>query len=144
MRSTGILETQLFARQFVDAVKRRNNARVVALHGDLGSGKTTFAQGVASVLGIERAVQSPTYVIEKIYDTKRDDFKKLIHIDAYRLEKSDELLKLGWEDVVSDPSNLILVEWPERVADIMPDNADIIRFEFIDENTREIDIEYGK
>jgi tRNA threonylcarbamoyladenosine biosynthesis protein TsaE len=68
----------------------------------------------------------------------------MIHIDAYRLEKSEELVKLGWEDIISDPRNIILVEWPERVADIMPDNADIIRFEFIDETTRDIEIEYGR
>jgi tRNA threonylcarbamoyladenosine biosynthesis protein TsaE len=144
MRSTGIFETQLLARQFIDAIKSKGTARVVALHGDLGSGKTTFAQGVATVLGVDDTVQSPTFVIEKIYETKHPIFTKLIHIDAYRLEAAEELSKLGWDDIVADTKNLILVEWPERVADIMPDDADIIRFEFIDENIRDIEIEYGR
>jgi tRNA threonylcarbamoyladenosine biosynthesis protein TsaE len=144
MTSESLVETQLLARQFVDTIRPGAFARVVALHGDLGSGKTSFAQGVALCLKVDGQVQSPTFVIEKIYPTKHPHFKKLIHIDAYRLESSRELEKLGFRELLEDPGNLILVEWPERVADLMPDTADIIRFEFIDENTRAIEIEYGK
>ncbi|HVS79946.1 MAG TPA: tRNA (adenosine(37)-N6)-threonylcarbamoyltransferase complex ATPase subunit type 1 TsaE [Candidatus Paceibacterota bacterium] len=144
MTSESLVETQLLARQFVDGLAPGHSARIVALYGDLGSGKTSFAQGVASCLKVGEQVQSPTYVIEKIYKTKHSAFKKLVHIDAYRLESSKELEKLGWRDLIADPDNLILVEWPERVADLMPDNADIVRFEFVDENARKIDFEYGK
>jgi tRNA threonylcarbamoyladenosine biosynthesis protein TsaE len=144
MISGSVLETQIAARCFVDRLTAGSRAFVVALQGDLGSGKTAFAQGVAAALGIKDTVQSPTFVIEKLYKTSHPKFKKLVHIDAYRLDSADELLKLGWKETVADPGNLVLVEWPERVAEIMPDDAEIIRFEFIDENTRNIKFEHGE
>ena len=64
----------------------------------------------------------------------------MVHIDVYRLEKSDELAKLGWADLISDPENLVLIEWPELVADIMPEDHLKIKIKHIDENSREFDI----
>lgn len=126
-------------------------AHVVGLYGDLGSGKTAFSQAVAKLLGVTETVTSPTYVIEKIYSLDKKAgadaanslptvFKHLIHIDAYRIEKSEELIHLGWKNLLSDPENLILIEWPERVADIMPPDHIRLQFTFIDETTREIEI----
>jgi tRNA threonylcarbamoyladenosine biosynthesis protein TsaE len=129
-----------------------NSARatIVGLYGDLGSGKTAFTQGVAESLGITDRVTSPTFVIEKIYEIQKlssastqaypQAFKHLIHIDAYRIEHSDELVHLGWNDIVKDAGNLILVEWPERIADIMPPEHTRLKFTFIDETTREIEM----
>ena len=123
-----------------------NKATVVGLYGELGSGKTSFTQSVSTVLGVTETVVSPTFVIEKIYElpkTKTDGqknvFKHLIHIDAYRLEKSNELLSLGWPEIIKDESNLILIEWPERVTDIMPEHIRI-NFYHTKENQREIEI----
>src|SRR3990167_5499282 len=113
-------------------------ATVVALQGDLGSGKTTFAQAFGKVLGVEENMPSPTFVIMKFYNINWKGFKKLIHIDAYRLEKESELLHLGWEEIIKEPENLILIEWPENVAGIIPADAKKIFFKFIDETTREI------
>ena len=96
---------------------------VVALQGDLGAGKTTFAQAVGLELGVNESMQSPTFVIEKIYEIDWNGFKNLIHIDAYRLEKDEELLHLGWQEIISEPENFILIEWPENVAGIIPENA---------------------
>ena len=62
----------------------------------------------------------------------------MIHIDAYRLEKDEELLHLGWQEIISEPENFILIEWPENVAGIIPENAKRISLKFVDENTREI------
>jgi tRNA A37 threonylcarbamoyladenosine biosynthesis protein TsaE len=67
------------------------------------------------------------------------NFSHIIHIDAYRLEKSSELLHLGWQEIIADPKNLILVEWPERVADIMPEHIRI-NFRHIENEQREIEI----
>ena len=105
------------------------NATVIALQGELGSGKTTFAQGFGKIVGVREDMQSPTFVIMKFYDIDWKDYKKLIHIDAYRLESEDELLKLGWEELIKDPSNLILIEWPERVEKIIPKDAKRINFQ---------------
>jgi tRNA threonylcarbamoyladenosine biosynthesis protein TsaE len=64
----------------------------------------------------------------------------LIHIDAYRLEKSEELLSLGWKEISENPKNLIFVEWPEKVKEILPNDIRMLEFRFIDETTREITI----
>jgi tRNA threonylcarbamoyladenosine biosynthesis protein TsaE len=102
-------------------------ATVVGLQGDLGAGKTHFAQNLGKVMGVER-MPSPTFSIMNIYPVEWQGFKKLIHIDAYRLESEDELAKLGWAELLADPANLILVEWPERVEGLMPKEAKRIHF----------------
>lgn len=71
---------------------------------------------------------SPTFVVMKSYDVNWKGFKKLIHIDAYRLEKEDELLHLGWDELIKDPENVILIEWPEKVENLIPKHAKRIQF----------------
>ena len=118
---------------------RENSATVLALSGELGSGKTAFTQALAKELGVSDAVVSPTFVIEKIYKLpfgKR--FRHLIHIDTYRLESEEELRSIGWDEIYSEPENLIVVEWPERVSGLIPEDALRIEFKFIDDETREI------
>ncbi len=139
--SHNLVETEQIARDFLDSLALREAAVVVALEGDLGAGKTTFSQAIGKILGIEESVLSPTFVIEKIYGIDYKGFKNLIHIDAYRLEKESELLHLGWEEIIKEPENLILIEWPSNVPGIIPENARKISFKFIDENTREIEYE---
>ncbi len=109
-------------------VKERD-ATVVALSGDLGAGKTTFAQGVARALGVEETVASPTFVIEKVYELRGQRWNRLVHIDAYRLKDANELGALGWGDLIAEQGNLILIEWPERVQEAIPADAIRIRFD---------------
>ena len=104
-------------------------------------------QCIAKALGVGEKVLSPTFVIMKIYDiTKIDDissklnFDHLIHVDAYRMDSSDELLHLGWQEIISNPKNLILIEWPERVTDVMPEHTRVNLRVLSDENSREIEI----
>ena len=123
MEIIGLEAMQGEAARFVATLKPQSVATVVTLSGDLGAGKTTFVQGVAKALGVEETVTSPTFVLEKIYELRERSYKRLIHIDACRLENAHELQALGWREILSDPSNLILLEWPERVADIIPDSA---------------------
>ena len=135
-------ETQEAAQEFLHTLESEsvgNGALVVGLYGDLGSGKTSFTQGLAKALGIEMPVLSPTFVIEKRYDTLHSRFKKLVHIDAYRFESPDELLKLRWGETLGALENLVLIEWPERVASVLPDTMKKIKFTFIDEHTRTIE-----
>lgn len=134
-------ETRDLAFKFVEAIGRGDKAVVVALDGDLGSAKTTFSQFVGEALGIKGAIQSPTFLIEKIYELYDKPWKYLIHIDAYRLEIPEELLHLGWQEMISRPDNLILIEWANRVESILPEDAIRIKFAFVDENTREISFE---
>ena len=98
-------------------------ATIVTLSGELGAGKTTFVKGVARALGVEEQVTSPTFVILKIYDLYEQKFRKLIHMDAYRLKGKQHLKVLGWDELVKDPGNLILVEWPEKIEEAIPQGA---------------------
>lgn len=117
---------------------KNEKSTLIALRGDLGSGKTTLTQEVAKILGVKENIISPTFVIMKGYEIKNKKFKKLIHIDAYRLEKSKELLKLGWNEIINDPKNLIILEWPEKVLECIPQNAIFIDLYHKDHQTRTI------
>ena len=136
--SKSIEETRQIAKDFLETIYPIGKSYVVALQGDLGSGKTTFTQEVGKILGVEENIHSPTFVIEKIYAINFKDFTRLIHIDAYRLEKESELIHIGWEEIIKEKENLILIEWPDRVPNIIPSDARKIYFKFIDESTREI------
>lgn len=140
--SHSLEETQKFAHDWLLSLDTvRDEAIVVGLYGNLGSGKTTFTQSVARELGITDTITSPTFVIEKIYETKNTVFPRLIHIDAYRLESGEELQKLNFEELVNNPNNLIVIEWPENVKDILPENHLKIYFEFVDENSRKFEVQ---
>ncbi len=139
--SGNLFETEKIAKDFLEKLSiASKEATVVGLYGDLGSGKTTFTQSIAKLLGIKDFVTSPTYVIEKKYPIKYKNFECLIHIDLYRIESSKELLHLDWQEIISNPKNLILIEWPEKIGEIMPKNSLKINFEFVSENERKIDI----
>ncbi len=139
--SNNLAETQNIPKVFVATLAPYSDrATVVGLYGDLGSGKTTFTQYLAKEFGVEDTVTSPTFVIEKIYELTGQKFTHLIHIDAYRLEKSEELTNLGWQSLISDQHNLILIEWPERVEDIMPKHIKINLKPLEDQSSREIEI----
>ena len=133
-------ETQALAAEWVKGLApRSSSASVVGLRGDLGSGKTSFTQGVAEALGVKEHVTSPTFILERIYKIEHANFSHLIHIDAYRLESADELKHLGFAELANDPKNLILIEWPERVEGALPNDMQTLKFTFIDENTRKIE-----
>ncbi|OHB17045.1 MAG: tRNA (adenosine(37)-N6)-threonylcarbamoyltransferase complex ATPase subunit type 1 TsaE [Candidatus Zambryskibacteria bacterium RIFOXYD2_FULL_43_10] len=103
-------------------------ATVVVLQGELGSGKTAFAKALGKMMGINEHIVSPTFVIMKSYNIDWKGFKKLIHVDAYRIESESELLNLGWNELVENPQHLILIEWPERVEGILPKDSRRIFF----------------
>ena len=114
---------------------------MLALYGDLGSGKTTFVQQLGRLLGIKRSLQSPTFVIMKNYALKVATFSHFIHIDAYRLQSEAELTQLGFAQLLKDPSNLIAIEWAERVEGLIPADSVRVRFRFVDDTTREIEFD---
>ena len=95
-------------------------ATFITLSGELGAGKTTLTQHLAQALGIAESVTSPTFVLEKIYELSHSAFLKFIHIDAYRLTGGKDLDALNFEELLSEPTNLIVLEWPEKVADALP------------------------
>jgi tRNA threonylcarbamoyladenosine biosynthesis protein TsaE len=156
--SKKLKETAQIATDFAKTLPNEVNsekteATVVGLYGDLGSGKTTFMKYLVERFGVTETVQSPTFVIEKIYDLtpnpspcegegrRNKTFNKLIHIDAYRIEKAEEMLNLGWSEIIADPKNLICIEWPEKIADIMPEHTKIFFEHGEKENERKIKID---
>lgn len=107
----------------------KKDATVLALHGDLGAGKTTFTQSLAPLLGVAEYVTSPTFVVMRIYPTSASGtFSKLVHIDAYRIESLDEIRVIGFADLLRDPTNLICIEWAGKVEDALPKDALYITF----------------
>lgn len=125
----------------VISAKKSVSAAVVCLMGDLGSGKTTFAQGFAKGLGIKEKILSPTFVILKKFKVQNQNFKFFYHIDCYRLKNEKDLLVLGFKEIISNPKNIVLIEWPEKIKKILPKNAIIIYFKFIAEHKRKINWE---
>lgn len=135
-------DNEEIVRDFLKTLTPKSDtATVVGLYGNLGAGKTTFTKYIAKNFGIEEVITSPTFVIEKIYELSEQKFLHLIHIDAYRLEREEELVSLGWDKIISDPKNVILVEWPEKVSGIMPEHIKISFKATENQNSREIDIE---
>lgn len=134
-----IPEMKSFAREFLSTLTpRQGRATVVGLSGDLGSGKTAFVKCLADVLGVTEEVLSPTFVIAKFYDLKSQQWERLVHVDAYRIEDPSEIAVVGWERLCADPGVLLLVEWPEQLKERFPKDANRLHFLFVDETTRTV------
>mgnify|MGYP001576635066 CR=1 FL=1 len=95
-------------------------AFVIALSGELGSGKTTFVQGFVRGLGIKKRMTSPTFIIFRRFKLSALSFKFLYHVDAYRIKKSADLAMLGFKEILKNPKNILLIEWPENIKKIVP------------------------
>jgi tRNA threonylcarbamoyladenosine biosynthesis protein TsaE len=144
-------------RLSLEGAKRKSEAKprealVLCMEGELGAGKTTFTQGLLKGLGVKGPYTSPTFVVMKEYeieDTKhktqitsksqntKHKIQKVYHIDAYRVGAED-ILNLGWEEIIASDNNIVIVEWPERIKKILPKNSIQIKFEWLDENQRKI------
>ena len=127
---------EVFAKEILKSGLQKG-AVVLGLQGNLGGGKTTFLQGFAKGLGIKQKVLSPTFVILKRFVVNKR-FKNFYHIDCYRLKNEKDILELGLKEIISDPKNIVAVEWSERIKKVLPKNSILIKFKFIDENKREI------
>ena len=120
------------AVMFLNAVK---NYKVVAMHGEMGAGKTTFVHAVCDELGVANAVSSPTFSIINEYTTA--DAKTIYHLDLYRLKSVQEAIDAGVEDCFYS-GNLCLVEWPEIAPAIFPENTLHAYIEIAGENERRL------
>ncbi len=116
----------------------RKETLIIGLQGELGSGKTTFIQGLAKGLGVKEKITSPTFVILKKYKIPSKIIKDafLFHIDCYRI-KSEDLLELGFEEIANDSQNIVVIEWAERAKKILK-NALWIKFEYLGKSKRKI------
>lgn len=110
---------------------------IVALIGDLGTGKTSLTKYIAEGLGVTEEISSPTFTIVKEYRSGR---LPLFHFDAYRLGSGEELLDIGAEDMLYD-KGLCVIEWADIVADVLPEDSLVVKLDYGDEEgTRIVEI----
>ena len=129
-------ETKAFAAQIAKSLV---GGEVLLLHGDLGSGKTTFTQGLAEGLGIKKHINSPTFIIMRTYSLpEKKKATNLYHIDLYRTESKSDIEGLGLAEIIGNKENIVVIEWPEKLGSNIPKKAQSLNFKFINENTREI------
>ena len=119
-----------YSRQDTFSIGRRlgeeaKPGSVYALSGDLGVGKTVFTKGVAAGLGITEAVNSPTFTILQIYESGR---LPLYHFNVYRIEEPEEMEEVGFDEY-AEGDGVCMIEWPEQIADILPDKAVTVTIE---------------
>lgn len=119
----------MFAKKVLKKYKMRSRHAVVfAMQGDLGAGKTTFVQGFFRGLGLKNRAPSPTFIIMRRHGLKRGHFKNIFHVDAYRLKNAAALGVLDFENVLSDPKNIVLIEWADRVKGVLPKGTAWLKF----------------
>jgi len=123
--------------------KELQGGEIIALSGELGGGKTTFAQGVLKGLKTKGPYTSPTFLVMKHYKKEipnpKSKIQNIYHIDCYRIGAKD-ILDLGWEEIIASKKNVAIVEWAERIKRIVPSRAVWVRFKHKGKSEREINI----
>ena len=119
-----LVDTRAVAASVLSELKQDARAAsaavVLTLSGPLGVGKTAFSKCVAELLKVSLTVTSPSFVLRNDYPTDDAVFSLMSHIDAYRMEDSDEILSVGWLDLLERPHTLVVLEWPERIGVHVP------------------------
>lgn len=147
-----VAETKSLAGKIAAKLK---GGETIGLIGELGAGKTVFVQGLAEGLGIKETVNSPTFVLMKVYSIIKSEagsrkpdsrlttshLRNLIHVDCYRLNDSQELKDIGLEEYLNRKDTVVVIEWADKVKEILPPDAMIINFkEGENENQRIIEL----
>ncbi len=124
--------------------KNLTGGGIIALYGNLGGGKTTFVQGLALGLGIEKRIISPTFIIVRTYDLGlkiKDQGPKLFyHIDLYRTGNTKDIEGLGIKEIIENPNNIVAIEWAEKMEELLSGKRTNIFFKYLGDNRREIKI----
>ncbi|MEK7543356.1 MAG: tRNA (adenosine(37)-N6)-threonylcarbamoyltransferase complex ATPase subunit type 1 TsaE [Patescibacteria group bacterium] len=116
-----------------------SGATTVCLYGDLGSGKTTFVQGLAKTCGITSRLPSPTFFIVRRYSMPHS-VGFFYHMDLYRVMGEKELVELGLPEILADPDSIVLIEWAEKLGSLLPKRRIEIRFSILSDDTHRIAI----
>lgn len=139
--SQSAADTRAIAARFADRIRiemtARTSALVIALRGDLGAGKTTFTQGLAHALGVQKLPKSPTFMLAKQYPIPGGPLS-LWHLDCYRLTGHRDLASLDMHHIFNDPDAIVIVEWPERIGDALPRDHVEVHFQHAGDDTRSI------
>lgn len=122
------------AKEFI---KNMGNGNVYAFYGEMGAGKTTFIKAICEELGVKDVITSPTFAIVNEYTDGKGD--PIYHFDFYRIKKIDEVYDMGYEDYI-DSGCLCLMEWPELIETLLPDDATKVTIKVNDDGSRTITV----
>ncbi|MGI8644013.1 MAG: tRNA (adenosine(37)-N6)-threonylcarbamoyltransferase complex ATPase subunit type 1 TsaE [Thermomicrobiales bacterium] len=116
---------------------------IILLHGDLGAGKTTLTQGIASALGIVEPIQSPTFTLVAEHDghDQSGNPLRLYHLDLYRLDDPADLESFGFDEYLTAPDGFAVIEWPERAGPLLPTSYLLVQLTAAGADTRHITIQ---
>ncbi len=135
-----------FARYITTQQLKNAASNIIALYGDLGSGKTTFVQGLAKGLGIKKRIISPTFIIMRKYKLSIKDkvlsFKYFYHIDLYRIKGRDDIRGLGLEEILNDSESIVAIEWAEKLGRPLSSNRIDVKFSQLNDLLRKINIKH--
>lgn len=137
--SSSEAQTKKIAQAFA---KKLTFPAVICLYGNLGSGKTTFTKGLGTAFGIfEREIKSPTYTFVREYRLPQLHF---YHFDCYRLQPKDTMMEQEVREILQKQNVCVVIEWPQSIESLLPFNAHIIRFEAVDDQTRQLTFEFSE
>jgi len=128
----GLNDIERAAKEFL---KLRGNNTVIAFYGAMGAGKTTFTKAICNVLGVPDSVNSPTFTIINEYRTKEGE--PVYHFDFYRIDKLEEAYDIGFDEFV-DSGWLCLIEWPEKIEKLLPEETLRVYIKVLPDDSREI------
>ena len=123
------------AREFIETVIKQGSGRVFLFYGSMGAGKTTFIRAICEELGVEESVNSPTFAIVNEYRSGEGD--PIYHFDFYRINKEEEAYDFGYEDYFYS-GELCFVEWPEKIENLLPEDAVTVSISELPDGTREV------
>lgn len=128
-------ETEAVGRELAQSLPPGSS---VLLRGNLGAGKTVFSRGFARGLGITEPVSSPTYTIVQEYELPAGG--RLYHLDLYRISDVNAALAFGVDEFLDDPRGISLIEWPDRISGILPENAICVDIEHLSDSQRRLTV----
>src|SRR6056297_1491552 len=141
--TNNVKETQKIGQKIGQIIKNislnLDTALVISLEGDLGGGKTSFMQGFARGLSLDQKILSPTFIICRQYELSESSFESLYHCDYYRLDQ-EENKEVGFDSFFSNPKNLVVVEWGNKIKPMIPEQSLTIKFDFKEKEKRVITI----
>lgn len=123
-------ETKKIGFDFSKKITNQRRSVILALNGDLGSGKTMFVKGFLKGLGIKEKIISPTFIIFRHYNARLGYFKNIYHFDFYRIKSYGELKALGFDKILKEPNALIIIEWAQKIKRYLPKETIWINFKY--------------
>lgn len=136
--SNSDIETRKISEQFASRLK---GGEVLCLYGDLGAGKTVFARGMVNYFLPGKRVLSPTFIIVRHYYPQNFPIKDILHVDLYRISQSSEVQDLGLAEFMNKSDNIVVIEWADRLSELLPEKRIDIKLETLSDQTRLIRID---